>query len=119
MITRRLSIMLGVTMATAGMALLAPVSGAMARGGGSSTNGSFPTGPNQNLNGGNSSSGGGSGNTHGPFPTGPNQNLNGGNSSSGSGGSGKGNGGHGLPPGSGSGGGGKPPNGGGPGRPPQ
>ena len=71
MITRRLSIILGVTTATVGVALLAPVSGSMARGGGSgsSTYGSFPTGPNQNLNGGNSSSGSsGSGSTHGPFP---------------------------------------------------
>jgi hypothetical protein len=95
MITKRLSIMLGV--ATVGAALLAPVLGAMAGGGGG---------------------------THGSFPTGPNQNANGGNSSSGSGGSSGGNGGHGvagghgLPPGSGSGSGGKPPNGGpGPGPP--
>jgi hypothetical protein len=49
MITKRLSIILGVTTATVGVALLAPVSGSMARGGGSSsssTHGSFPTGPN-------------------------------------------------------------------------
>jgi hypothetical protein len=91
MITRRLSIILGVATATVGVALLAPLSGPMARGGGgSSKNGSFPTGPNQNLNGGNSGNGG---------RTPP--------------------GGHGLPPRSGSGGGGEPPNGGGPGPPGQ
>src|ERR1700691_6361504 len=75
MITRRLSIILGVTTATVGVALLAPVSGSMARGGGSGSS------------------------THGSFPTGPNQNANGGNSSSGSGGSSGSSGGHLLPPG--------------------
>src|ERR1700733_12583101 len=90
MITKRLSIMLGV--ATVGVALLAPISGSMARGGGgSSTNGSFPTGLNQNPNAGNGGSGSGSNN--GSFPTGPNQNPNAGNGGSGSGGSSSGNGG--------------------------
>src|SRR5580658_10277813 len=118
MITRRLSIILGVATATVGGALLAPLAGAMARGGGSgTTNGSFPTGPNQNVNGGNGSSGSsGSGSKNGSFPTGPNQNINGGNSGN------RGRtppGGHGLPPRSGSGGGGEPLNGGGPGPPGQ
>ena len=60
-----------------GVALLAPVSGAVA-GGGSGTHGTFSQGSNANPNGGNPSSGSGSGNTHGSFPTGPNQNPNGG-----------------------------------------
>jgi hypothetical protein len=119
MITKRLSIMLGVATATVGVALLAPVSSATA-GGGGGTHGALPTGPNQNPNAGNS--GNGSGSQNGSFPTGPNQN--GGSSSSGSGGSSSGNGGrtppggHGLgAPGSGSGsgrpGGGGPSGGGG------
>jgi hypothetical protein len=102
MIIKRLSIMLVAT-ATVGVALLAPVTGSMARGGGS---------------------GGGSSSTHGSFPTGPNQNPNAGNSSSGSSGSSGGSGGHLLPPGvhvppgSGSGSGHGGPNGG-PGHPPR
>ena len=118
MITKRLSIMLGVATATVGVALLAPVSSATA-GGGGGTHGALPTGPNQNPNAGNS--GNGSGSQNGSFPTGPNQNPNGGSSSSGSGGSTGGNGGrtppggHGLgAPGSGSGSGSGRPGGGGP-----
>ena len=117
MITKRLSIMLGVATATVGVALLVPVSSATAGGGG--THGALPTGPNQNPNAGNS--GNGSGSQNGSFPTGPNQNPNGGSSSSGSGGSTGGNGGrtppggHGLgAPGSGSGSGSGRPGGGGP-----
>jgi hypothetical protein len=118
MIAKRMSILLGLAMATVVVALLAPVLGATARGGGSGggTHGSLPTGVNQNPNAG--SGGSGSGGNNGSIPKGPNQNPNAGNSSSG------GSGGHLLPPGvhvppgSGSGSGHGGPNGG-PGHPGQ
>jgi hypothetical protein len=98
MIAKRPSILLGVAMATVGVALLAPVLGASAGGGGGSTHGSLPTGTNQNPNAG--SGGTGSGSKNGSLPTGPNQNPNAGTSSSSgsgsgsSGGKGSGNGSH-------------------------